>query len=97
MSMLANEGLLHGLIRGKLPRSEPGLAGKVTMKPFGKALRSSSPLELTHSDIYRPMIVIERHGEIYFITLIYDISRYGYMYLLSYRYEAHDVFKHFIA
>ena len=34
---------------------------------------------------------------IYFITLIDDYSRYEYVYLLSHRYEALDVFKYFIA
>jgi len=33
---------------------------------------------------------------IYFITRLDDYSRYGYMYLLSHRYEALDVFKRFV-
>jgi len=42
------------------------------MKPFGKDLRASNPLELIHSDTYGPMNVKARHGAIYFITLIDD-------------------------
>jgi len=33
------------------------------------------------------------HGAIYFINLINYYSRYVYVYLLSYKYEALDVFK----
>ena len=67
------------------------------MKPFGKAMRASSPLELIHSDICGPMNVKAQNGAIYFITLIDDYSRYGYVYLLSHRYEALDIFKRFVA
>ena len=42
------------------------------------------------------MNVKGRHGVIYFTTLIDDYSRYGYVYLLSHRYEALDVFKCFV-
>jgi len=43
------------------------------------------------------MNVKARHGITYFITLIDDYSRYEYVYLLSHRYEALDVFKCFVA
>jgi len=62
------------LTRVKLPRCEPCLAGKVTINPFSKAMRASSPLELIHSDICGPMNVKTHHGAIYFITLIDDCS-----------------------
>ena len=42
------------------------------------------------------MNVKAQHDAIYFITLIDDYSQYGYVYLLSHRYEALDVFKYFI-
>ena len=67
-----------------------------TAKPFGKASRATTPLELIHSDICGPMSVKARHGAIYFHTFIDDYSRYGYVCLLSHRYEALDVFKHFV-
>ena len=54
-------------------------------KPFGKATRTLGPLESIHSDICE-----------YFITLIYDYSRYGYVYPLSHCYQALNVVKHFI-
>ena len=74
MGRLAKEGLLDRLTRVKLPRCEPCLAGKATIKPFSKPMRASSPLELIHSDICRRMNVKARHGAIYFITLIDDYS-----------------------
>ena len=80
-----------------MPRCELCLAGKAAIKPFSKAIRASSPLELIPSDICEPMNIKAHHGAIYFITLIDDYSRYGYVYLLSHRYEALDVFKHFVA
>ena len=94
---LAKEGHLNRLTRVKLPRCELCLADKATIKPFSRAMRASSSLELIHYDICGPMNVKALHGIIYFITLIDDYSRYGYVYLLSHCYEALDVFKCFIA
>jgi len=62
MERLAKEDLLDRLTRIKLPRCKPYLAGKATIKPFSKAMRGSSPLELIHSDICGPMNVKVRHG-----------------------------------
>ena len=66
-------------------------------KPFGKALRALSPLGIIHSDICRPINVKSHHKAIYFVIFIDDYSRYGYVYLLSHRYEALDLFKCFVA
>ena len=96
MGRLAKEGLLDRLTRVKLPRCEPCLAGKATIKPFSKAMRASNLLELIHFDICKPMNVKAPHGGIYFIPLVDDYSRYGYVCLLSHRYEALDVFKGFV-
>jgi len=95
ISGLAKEGILDGLTRKKLPKCMACLEGKATIKPFGKASRASSPLELIYSNIYGPMNVKAHHGAICFITLIDDYSRYRYVYLLSHRYETLDVFKCF--
>lgn len=72
-------------------------ASKATAKPFGKASRASSLLEILHSDICGPINVKACHWAIYFLTFIDDYSRCGYVYILSHRYEATDVFKHFVA
>ena len=42
------------------------------------------------------MNVKARDDAIYFITLVDDYSRYGYVYILFHRYEAFNVFKHFV-
>jgi len=83
-------------MRVKLPKYEPCLAGKATIKPFSKAIRASSPLELIHSNICGPMNVKARDGAIHFITLIDEYSQHGYVNVLSHRYEALDVFKRFV-
>ena len=67
------------------------------MSRLGKAIRSSSPLELIHFDICWPMNVKACHGATCFITLIDDYSQYGYVYLLSQRYETLDAFKIFVS
>ena len=69
----------------------------MTKKPFRKASRALSSLELIHSDICGPMNVKARNGAVYFLTFIDDFSRYGYVYILSHRHEALDVFKRFVA
>ena len=43
------------------------------------------------------MNVKERHGAIYFITLMDGYSQHGYVYLLSHRCKALEVFKRFVA
>jgi len=53
---LAKDDLLDQLTRVKLPRCEPYLVGKATIKPFCEALMASNPLELVHFDITWPMI-----------------------------------------
>jgi len=97
MTRLARESLLGSLAKVDLPTCESCLAGKACRKPFGKAVRATQPLELVHSDICGPMNVKARHGASYFLTLIDDYTRYGYVYLLSHRYEVLDCFKRFLA
>ena len=96
MTRSAREGLLGPLAKVNLPVCEPCMAGKAIRKPFGKAVRATSPLELVHSDICGPMNVRARHGGTYFITFIDDYSRYGYVYLISHKSEALDCFIRFI-
>ena len=74
---------------------ESCLIRKATVKPSDKALRASSPLEFIHFDLCGP--VKECCRSINSFTFIDDYSWYGYVYLLSYCYEAFDLFKRFIA
>jgi len=80
----------------KFPSCESCLAGKATAKPFGKASRVSSPSKLIRSNICGPMNMKACHGAFYFFTFINDYSIHGYVYLLSHRYKALDVFKRFV-
>ena len=75
---------------------EPCLAGKACRKPFGTKKRAAHPIELVHSDICGLMNKKARHRAAYFLTLIDDYSRYGYVYFLSHRHEALDCFKRFV-
>jgi len=96
MNRLAKEGLLDRLTKVKLPTCESCLAGKATAKPFSKASRATTLLELIHFDICEPTSVKAHHGANYFLTFMDNYSRYGYVYLLSHRYEALDVFKRLV-
>ena len=42
------------------------------------------------------MSVKARHGALYFITFIDDYTRFGYVYLISHKYEALDCFIKFL-
>ena len=85
------------LAKVDLPTCKSCLEGKACRKPFGKATRATHALELVHSDICGPMNVKARHGASYFLTFIDDYTRYGYVYLISHRYEALDCFRRFVA
>ena len=97
MTQLAREGLLCPLTKVDRQLCEPCLAGKACRKPFGTTKRVAQPIELVHSDICGPMNKKAHHGASYFLTLIDDYSRYGYVYLLSHCHEALDCFKCFVA
>ncbi|KAK2991373.1 hypothetical protein RJ640_024046 [Escallonia rubra] len=71
--------------------------GVRAIKPFGKAVREIQPLELVHSDMCGLMNVKVRHGASYFLTLIDNYTRYGYVYLISHRCEALNCSKRFVA
>ena len=71
------------------------IKGKQTNKTKKGAKRSSTILEIIHTDICSPDI--ESSSQKYFITFIDDYSRYMYLYLLNNKYEALDAFKVFKA
>ena len=79
-----------------LPTCESCLAGKMTRKPFGKAIRVKNLLQLTHSDICGLMNVRARHEGVYFITFIDDYTCFGFVYLISHKSEALECFKSYL-
>ena len=50
-------------------------------------------LEIIHLDLCEMNGVLTKGGKRYFMTLIDDASRFCYVYLLKYKYEALDYFK----
>ena len=68
----------------------------MTKLPFkGKGERANGLLDLIHTDVCGPMSMHVRGGFVYFITFIDDYSRYGYLYLMRYKFEAFEKFKEF--
>ena len=73
---------------------ESCLLGKMTKLPFkGNGERANGLLDLIHTDVCGPMSMHARGGFVYFITFIDEYSRYGYLYLMSYKFEAFERFK----
>jgi len=70
--------------------------GKQSRNPFPKeAVRSKGPLELIHSDVCRPMLVMSVGGSRYFATFIDDYTRYTAVYFMSEKTELLKYFKEF--
>ncbi|KAL0451356.1 UNVERIFIED_CONTAM: hypothetical protein Slati_1113700 [Sesamum latifolium] len=79
-----------------LPACESCLKGKMTKKPFMRqSTLASCLLDLIHSDVCGPLNTQARGGFSYFITFTDDHSRYGYVYLMRYKFEAFGRFKEF--
>ena len=85
---LVGVGLLGSLTKQELPICNYCLVKKAIGLPFGKAKRDSSPLQLVHLDIYTRV----KHSANYFIIFINDFTRFGYVYLISYKSEVLDCF-----
>ncbi|KAL0462916.1 UNVERIFIED_CONTAM: Retrovirus-related Pol polyprotein from transposon TNT 1-94 [Sesamum latifolium] len=84
------DGLYH------LPTCESCLKGKMTKKRFvGQSTITNSLLDLVHTDVCGPLNTPARGGFSYFISFIDDHSRYGYVYLMSYKSEAFERFKEY--
>lgn len=69
------------------------IESKMTKKSYQSVNRTSSILELIHTDICELNGILTRGGNRYFITFIDDHSRYMYIYLMKHKYEAFDMFK----
>ncbi|KAL0296009.1 UNVERIFIED_CONTAM: hypothetical protein Sradi_6653000 [Sesamum radiatum] len=79
-----------------LPTCESYLKGKITKRPFvGQSAITNSLLYLIHTNICGLLNTPTRGGYSYFITFTNDHSRYGYVYLMSYKSEAFGRFKEY--
>src|SRR5579871_6860655 len=71
--------------------------GQHKLPSTNTASRASNILELTHTDIYRPINYLSLGGAKYFIIFIDDKTRMTFIYLLKIKGEAFDKFKNFQA
>ncbi|KAL0445124.1 UNVERIFIED_CONTAM: Transposon Ty2-B Gag-Pol polyprotein [Sesamum latifolium] len=79
-----------------LPTCESCLKGKMTKKPFvGQSAITNGLLDLVHTDVCGPLSISARGEFSYFITFTDDHSRYDYVYLMRYKYEAFGRFKEY--
>ncbi|KAL0400223.1 UNVERIFIED_CONTAM: Transposon Ty1-BL Gag-Pol polyprotein [Sesamum radiatum] len=63
----------------------------MTKKPFvGQSAIANGLLDLVHTEVYGPLNTLARGGLSYFITFTDDHSRYGYVYLMRYKFEAFE-------
>ena len=75
---------------------ESCLMSKMTKTPFTRYReRASDILDLVHTDVYGPMSTQVRGGYSYFIIFTNDRSRFGYVYLMKYKFEVFDKFKEY--
>ena len=88
---LTKEALLGSLNKVEFSTSKHFLVRKTTRKLFGKGNKVETALQLIHLDIREAMNIKARHEEIYFITFIYDLSQYVYVYLISHKYQTLDI------
>ena len=96
MKKLHIDGLLESLDYESLGTCEPCLMGKMTKTPFsGTMERATDLLEIMHTDVCGPMNIEARGGYHYFLTFTYDLSRYGYIYLMKHNSETFEKFKEF--
>ena len=96
MKKLHTDGILESIDYESLDACEPCLMGKMTETPFsGTMERETDLLEIIHTDVCGPMNIEARSRYHYFLTLIDDLSRYGYIYLMKHKYETFEKFKEF--
>ncbi|RVW29936.1 Retrovirus-related Pol polyprotein from transposon TNT 1-94 [Vitis vinifera] len=92
---LVNDGVLSTLDFIDFETCVDCIKGKQTNKLKRGATRSSTILEIIHTDICS--LDMDSHGQKYFISFIDDFSRYMYLYILHNKHEALDAFKVFKA
>ena len=90
------DGLLEPLDFNEFSVCESCLEGKMTKRPFNaKGNRAKDLLELVHSDVCGSMSIQARGDYEYFITFTNDYSRFGYVYLMKWKFEGFEKFKEF--
>ena len=94
ISKLHQNGLLNSFDYESFEICESCLLRKMTKTSFtGHSNRANDLLGLIHSDVCGPLSTTARGGFQYFITFTDDFSRYGYVYLMKYKFESFEKFK----
>ena len=79
-----------------LPICESYFFEKMTKSSFTrKGEWASDVLSLVYTDVCGLINTSARGGYNYFITFTDDLSRYGYIYFMKYKYESFEMFKWF--
>ena len=96
MNRLTQEKIFEVNDYESLPTYEFCLLENMTKSPFiEKDERASDVLDLIHTDVYGPINTSVRGGYHYFIIFTDNLSRYGYVYLIKYKFESSKIFKRF--
>ena len=96
MKILHVDGLLESLDYETLDSCKPCLMGKMTKTPLsGTKEQATDLLEIIHTVVCGPISVDARGGYRYFLTFTYDLSRYGYIYLMKHKSETFASSKNF--
>ena len=98
MQRLIKEWVLHDLDFSYFDTCVNCIKGKLLVRARkGKRSRKQDVLEMIHTDICGPIAPSAIGGHKYFITLIYNYSRFGWMELLAEKSESLSAFKTFKA
>ena len=96
MKKLHADGLLESLDYESVDACEPCLMGKMTKTLFFRTMkRAIDLLEIIHTDVCGLMNIEARGGYRYFLTFIDGLRRYGYIYLMKYKFETFESSKSF--
>ena len=93
---LHKDGILGSFDLESYEACESCLHDKMTKSSFNKKGKMASDLlGLIHTDVCGLLSISARGGYSYFVTFTNDFSRYGYVYLMRYKYETFEKFKEF--
>jgi transposase InsO family protein len=94
VSWLANLNLIPKFDLGKGSKCQVCVQSKQPLKPRKVVeVRNLAPLDLIHFDLCEMNEILTKGGKRYFITFIYDSTRFCYVYLLKSKDEALHYFK----
>lgn len=88
LSLLPNMHFSNG-------KCEISVKAKLAKMSFHSVKRNTTPLKLIHMDISDLKFLQTKGRKKYFITFIYDCTRYCFIYVLKSKEEALEVFKNY--